>query len=154
VPDARFQLSGNVRPDRQAALLAYLDERDRQYVEFLGVGGQSDLPALYRNASVTVLPAIWEAFGLALAESLACGTPVVGCRHAGIKDIVSSPEVGRLFNPGTLRGEASNRDGLARAMIEALELARTPSTAAACRRRAEEFGWDRLGPAIQELYSA
>lgn len=153
-PEARFLFSGNAGPDRQAALLSFLDERDRRQVEFLGVGGQSDLPALYRKASVTVLPAIWEAFGLALAESLACGTPVVGCKHAGIKDVVSSPEIGRLFVPGTLRGETTNSEGLARAMIEALELARIPSTASACRRRAEEFGWERLGPAIQELYSA
>lgn len=153
-PEAKFLFSGNVSMDRQVALLSFLNERDRRQVEFLGLGGQSDLPKLYRAASVTVLPAIWEAFGLALAESLACGTPVVGCKHAGIKDIVSSSDIGRLFVPGTLRNEPINSEGLARAMIEALELARTPSTTTACRRRAEEFSWDRLGPALQELYSA
>lgn len=153
-PEARFLFSGNVQTERQSELLSLLDERDRQRVEFLGVGGQADLPALYRQASVTVLPAIWEALGLALIESMACGTPVVGCKHAGIKDVISSPEVGRLFDPGSLRVETTNSEGLAHAMVEALDLARTPSTAAACRRRAEDYGWDRVGPALQELYSA
>jgi len=153
-PEARFVFSGNVRPERQSELLAGLEEGDRRQVEFLGVGVQSDLPALYREASVTVLPAIWEAFGLVLAESLACGTPVVGCKHGGIQDIVSTPEIGRLFVPGSLRGETNNSEGLAQAMLEALDLARNPDTAAACRRRAEEFGWDRLGPAIERLYTA
>lgn len=154
VPDARFAFSGNVRPERQTELLSLLSEREQQCVDFLGVGRQADLPALYRQASVTVLPAIWEALGLVLIESLASGTPVVGCRHAGIKDVISSPEVGRLFDPGTIRGEPKNSEGLARALIEALELARTPSTAAACRRRAEDYSWDRIGPALQELQSA
>src|SRR4051794_130251 len=44
---------------------------------------QDALVRLYRSAWVTVLPAYREAFGLVVAESLACGTPAVVMRDGG-----------------------------------------------------------------------
>ena len=52
--------------------------------EFLGmVSGQKKL-ALYQAANVFALPTFSENFGLVLAESLACGTPVVTTRGTDI----------------------------------------------------------------------
>ena len=53
--------------------------------------------------------------------------------------------VGRLF-------DGDDPSALARALLEALELARDPQTAAACRARAEEFSWERTTEAYLGLY--
>jgi len=85
---------------------------------------------LYRGAWVTGLVSRSEAFGLVLAESLACGTPVFGRREGGVPDIVDRPEIGRLFD---------DEADLPRVLLETLELAQDPATASACRARAEAF---------------
>jgi len=100
---------------------------------------------LYRNAWVSALPSVNEAFGLVIAEALACGTPGVASTGFGPAEILNSSDVGRLF-------EGDDENALARALLEALELARDPRCAAACVRRAAEFGSQATTNAHEELY--
>ena len=86
-----------------------------------------------------------EAFGLVLLEALACGTPVVGSNLDGIPELVDRESIGRVF-------DGEDPEPLARALIEAIELAREPGTAAACRERAEELSQDRCVERYLELY--
>lgn len=104
------------------------------------------MPELYRSGTVTVLPSWHEAFGLTLAESLACGTPVACFSEAGMTDVVDDPGVGRMAAFG-------DEDGLARAVCQAVELARRPGTPARCVEHARRWGWkESVGPAYLELY--
>ena len=106
----------------------------------------TDLVGLYRSAWVSVLPSWGEAFGLVLAEALACGTPVVGSDQGGIPEVLGGDErVGRLF-------AGDDPDALARALLEAIELARDPATATACRARAESFSAARCADRHERLY--
>jgi phosphatidylinositol alpha-mannosyltransferase len=105
-----------------------------------------EMAALYRRAWVSVLPAVAESFGMVLAEALACGTPAVGSRHGGIPEIVDRPKVGRLFE------DDAAEDGLARALLEGLELASDAGTAAACVERASEFARERSVAAYERIY--
>jgi phosphatidylinositol alpha-mannosyltransferase len=135
-PGARLVLN---RPADPGALppapgVAYADLDDR-----------AALAEAYGTAWVSALPSIGEAFGLVLAEALACGTPCVGSDDGGIPEILDRPEIGRLF-----AGDAPR--GLALALLEALELAEDPATAAACRARAEDFSTDRCTERYLELY--
>jgi glycosyltransferase involved in cell wall biosynthesis len=102
------------------------------------------LTAAYRAAWVTVLPSINEAFGLVLAESLACGTPVVGSACGGAAEIVV-PGVGELFAGGDPKE-------LAGALLAGLELAGSAEVAAACRERAHAFSLSRCVDAHEALY--
>ncbi len=105
-----------------------------------------DLPALYRSAWVSALPSWGEAFGLVLAEALACGTPVVGSNLHGIPEVLGGDtSIGRLF-------DGDEPAALATALLEALELARDPATAARCRARAETFSLDRCVASHDALY--
>jgi phosphatidylinositol alpha-mannosyltransferase len=143
-----------LRGERPDARLVLLRPRDARLAATLaatpGVELLDDDPAVlapaYSAAWATALPSVGEAFGLVLAESLACGTPVVGSRHGGIPEIVDGPEVGRIFGD-------DEPDSVARALLEALELGQDPGTAAACRRRAAAFSPERCLDAYEALYA-
>ena len=106
--------------------------------------GPDTVVSVFQDAWVSALPSYNEAFGIVLVESLACGTPVVATRDAALPEIVDRPEVGRLFEGG----EAE----LARALVDGLDLAQDPSTAAACRARAEDFSAERSAEEHLRLY--
>ena len=103
------------------------------------------LARAYASSCASVLPAVDEAFGLVLVESLAAGTPVVAARSGGCPEIVSSDEVGRLFEPDDVAD-------LVRALDGALELAADPATAEACRVRASEYDWDVVARRYEQVY--
>lgn len=113
-------------------------------VELVDLDDRDVLARRYAEAWVSVLPSLGEAFGLVLAEALACGTPGVGTDQGGIPEVLDRPEIGRLFT-----GE---EDGLARALLEAIELARDPETADACRARAMELSTAQCALAYESLY--
>ncbi len=56
----------------------------------------SDLCALYNLADVYVNASVEESFGLTTAESLACGTPVIGYNNTGTREILLG-----LMNPNS-----------------------------------------------------
>ncbi len=64
-------------------------------VRFMGATAHDQIPLWMSAADVLVLPSTSEGFGLVLAESIACGRPVVATRCGGPEDIVTS-EFGRL----------------------------------------------------------
>ena len=100
---------------------------------------------VFRESWASGLTSYNEAFGLVLVESLACGTPVFGADDGGVPEIVDRPEVGRLF-------EGDDEHDVARAILETLELAEDPGTAAACRASAERFDTMSGARAYLELY--
>jgi glycosyltransferase involved in cell wall biosynthesis len=141
-PDARLVLS-RPRDPADARGLSALDG-----VELADLDDREALAAAYRSAWVSALPATGEAFGLVLAEAMACGTPAVGTADGGISDVVSSPTVGRLVAPG---GE-DEPERFAGALLEAFEMAQDPATATATRARAQELSADRTVEAYLALY--
>ena len=148
-PTASLVFSGHTPESRQQELVGHAAyDGVRRDIHFLGVGKVTGLPALYAAASVTVLPAVWEAFGLVLVESLAAGTPVVGARHGGIPDIIDD-RVGRMFEPGEFAGQTDNVEGLAAALGDVLAQGKGEALRRACRERASAFSWEALGPAYE-----
>jgi glycosyltransferase involved in cell wall biosynthesis len=141
-PGARLVLS--LPADLEAARRAGVDIH-APGLEWRDLDDRKALARAYAEAWVAALPSVNEAFGLVLVEALACGTPVVGYDDAAIPEVIDRPEVGRLF-------ETLHQDSLARALLDALELAEDPGTAASCRARAEEFSTDRFAENYLALY--
>jgi glycosyltransferase involved in cell wall biosynthesis len=141
LPSARLVLAEP--PDR---VLGERLVRGHEGVEVRPVHDRAELIRSYREASVSALPSIGEAFGLVLVESLACGTPVVGSELGAIPEVVDRDTIGRLFD------EDEGEVGLARALREAIELSQDGGTAAACRERAEDFPADRPAVEYERLY--
>jgi glycosyltransferase involved in cell wall biosynthesis len=141
-PDAELLLS---RPSDPRRLAGADVEPVAPGVRWLDLDDRTTLARVYGESWVAALPAHSEAFGLVLAEALACGTPVVGYADGAIPELISDRGIGRLFE------ELSAAD-LARALLEALELAREPETVARCRAQVLELSTERFAAAYAGLY--
>ena len=139
-PTARLLLVGEPDPQLFAGMLELPPG-----AEVLAVEGTAELARSYGRAWASVLPSVHEAFGLVLVESLAAGTPVVAARSGACPEIVTSPEVGRLFEP-------DDEAALVRAMDEVLALGEVAATRRACRERAAAYDWSIVARRFEELY--
>lgn len=53
----------------------------------LGFVPTEDLVLLYNSATVSVMPSLYEGFGLPVLEAMACGSPVITTREGSLKEI-------------------------------------------------------------------
>lgn len=149
-PDVRLWLSGEGDPGWVLAAADDLGPSVRAAVEVLGPGAPGEVPARYRAASVTLLPSEHEAFGLALVESLASGTPAVCPRAGGMPEIVGDAGTG-----AGVVADAATAEALADAVERALCLAADAATPPRCVARAERWSWEAtVGPAHVRLYES
>lgn len=69
-------------------------------VRFAGAVPPEQVPGLLARADLMLFPALGEGFGLAAAEALMAGVPVVGCWDGGgVLDVVPQSGAGRLTLP-------------------------------------------------------
>jgi len=102
-------------------------------VKLIGFAGQKDLPALYRNCELYVLPSLYEGFGLMALEAMASGAPTA------VSKTSSLPEVGGdavlYFNP-------HDTDEMARVMGKVLRNNKLRlRLAEKGKERAKKFSW-------------
>lgn len=127
------------------AKLAELAGRLNVDARFLGHVKDEDLPSLYGNARVTVLPSIngQEAFGIALVESMACGTPVVASSLPGVADVA------RL---GGLVAKTGDVHALAAQLSAALSGFTLPYGPELSKRIHESFSWEAVTDRVIAVY--
>ncbi|MUH00928.1 glycosyltransferase [Scytonema sp. UIC 10036] len=105
IPDVWLAIAG--RGPLRETLQQQADELGlHDHVQFLGYVPDPDLPVAYQAANFSVMPSqSFEGFGLAVVESLACGTPVIVTPVGGMPEILepfspnlitSSPEVSAI----------------------------------------------------------
>lgn len=114
-----------------ADLARHLESADG--VSLVDLDDRAALADAYRRAWVTALPSVNEAFGLVVAESLACGTPGVAFAGEGPAEVITGDDVGRIATEQT-------PESLARAISGALELAGDPATPQRCRAAVLHLG--------------
>jgi glycogen(starch) synthase len=94
--DVRFIVAGSGTHEaelrKQASELG-LDEHGT----FLGWIGDDVLHSLYRIADLTVVPSIYEPFGLVALEAMASGCPCLVADTGGLREVVPNESVGLRF---------------------------------------------------------
>ena len=152
MPEVKLLVAYDVPEEARQELLEPVPARFHGDIEFRRVAGS--LPRILARATITVLPSLWEAYGMLVIESFAAGTPVVATRQGALPEHFPLPELGCLFDPGPDAEEAAtvtNTQGLAQALEDCLKLASKPETAEVCRRFARQYSWDVLGPSYERL---
>src|SRR4029077_15350409 len=89
----------------------------RERTKLLGLGDADAQPERYGRAWATCLPSVKDSFGMALLESLACGTPLVATTDSAPKELVDVGATGELCEPDDARS-------LADACLRSFRLAR------------------------------
>lgn len=127
--------------DRVRATIAELDLADR--VTLAGELGEAALDDAYARADVFVLATRQETYGMAVAEAIAHGLPVVSTNTGAIPAIVG--DAGIIVAPDDLDALADALDA-----VIADEKLRTRLASAACRRRDLLPTWDDAARAMSE----
>ncbi len=80
---------------KQLAKNLYLDE----FIEFTGYINYNEVHNYHKKLLIGIYPSFKESFGVAIAETMACGGAVVASNVDGIKEIVEMNKTGFLFEP-------------------------------------------------------
>ena len=127
----------------------------RETAARLGIGNQirfhpylphEDMPAHYRRAYAFLAPTRAESFGIALAEAMACGVPVISTRTGAVPELIDDGVNGILV-------PVNDPLALAEAALELLDdPQKAEEMGRAGRRRVEQdFAWDVIMPSWEEL---
>jgi len=145
LPDACLLLVGS-GPD--AALLARVAVECGCADAVHFAGERADVAEYIQAMDVFAFPTLTEGFGLALAEAMACGVPVVASAVGGVPELVRDGVSGLLVPP-------ADPDALAAAILrilEAPELAKRLSTVN-LRDFADNFSVVRMTSQVSDLYT-
>ena len=142
--DLRLVIIGDELSRHPAVRRAVVATRVAPYVRFLGFVPTSTLKVFYRAAALFAFPSLYEGFGLAPLEAMACGTPVVASSVPSLVEAVG--DAAELVTPDNVfeiaRGlratllDQSHREDLIRAGYE----------------QAKQFNWEQTGRAVLDIY--
>ena len=96
VGDVRFLVAGSGTHEQELRAQATELGLDA-HGEFAGWIGDDLLHSLYRIADLTVVPSIYEPFGLVALEAMASGCPCIVADTGGLREVVPDGEVGLRF---------------------------------------------------------
>lgn len=140
----RFYDDSSYREHLESRVPAELKDR----LHFVGNVPQADLVSHYQAAEVFILPSsCHEAFGMPLAEAMACGKPTVGTRAGGIPELFDEGRTGFVV-------EREDPSALAEAIGKLLD---DPELRREMGRRGRErcrelFSWDVIASETKKRY--
>jgi glycogen synthase len=146
VPGTRFLVAGSGTHEeelrKQAKELGLME-----HGTFLGWIGDDVLRSLYGIADLTVVPSIYEPFGLVALEAMASGCPVIVADTGGLREVVPHELAGLRFRP---------RDPAALAEV-AIRVLSDPDLEARLVAEAHEhvrrFDWTDIAAQTAEVYA-
>jgi len=116
-------------------------------VIFAGRVGEREKADYYRVCDVFIFPSLVEGFGMAPAEAMAFGKPVVASKTTSVPEVVEDGRTGFLADPTDEEGFAEK---IAR-LLDSPDL-RADMGRAGQRRVAEHFDFNRTAEKLLDLY--
>ncbi len=142
--DLRLVIIGDELSKYPALRRAVIASRVEPFVRFLGFVPIDTLKVFYRAAEVFAFPSLYEGFGLAPLEAMACGTPVVASDLPALVEAVG--EAAELVSPDNVFDVARGLRSLL------LDDDRRRELAERGRAHALQFHWDRTTRAVLDVY--
>ncbi|MGI5120063.1 glycosyltransferase [Marinactinospora thermotolerans] len=155
VPDAELVIVGGpssenlaIDPDARRLELVAKEAGVDERVTLLGSVDRKELPRLLRSADVYASAALYDPYGGAVLEAMACGLPVVATAVGGVTGAVLDGTTGVLLRQ-------ARPDSLARVLrhLAADSTTRTAYGIAGADRAASRFGWQRVAVETERVYS-
>ncbi len=114
-------------------------------VRFVGGVPEAELVDLYSQATLAVVPSLYEGFSLPAVEAMACGVPLIATTAGALPEVVG--QAGLLVPPG-------DSEALAAALLRLLddEPLRRTLGADGRRRVLEGFSWARTAERTVDVY--
>lgn len=118
----------------------------RAFVYFSGAVATEDLPAIYQQARVFVMPSLYEGFGLPVLEAMVAGIPVLCSDRASLPEVAGSAAL--FHDPEDEMGWAQQLERIL------TDPALRHSLIQAGRARVEFFSWQRMAQELLCLLEA
>jgi glycosyltransferase involved in cell wall biosynthesis len=142
--DLRLVIIGDELSKNPAVRQAVAHSRVAPFVRFLGFVPTDTLRVFYKAAELFAFPSLYEGFGLAPLEAMACGTPVVASDVPSLVEAVG--DAAELVSP-------DNVFDIARGMREILlNDERRNWLVEAGRRQAQRFHWETTARESLAIY--
>jgi glycosyltransferase involved in cell wall biosynthesis len=126
LPNVKLKIvgEGSLRTQLEAAAT-----RDNLNIEFAGHKDRAAVLQTISSAQLLIVPSEWyEGFPMVIAESFACGTPVLASRIGSLDELIEEGVTGRKFTPGNTEELA---DGVRVLLNDSAELGRMRNRARA-----------------------
>jgi glycosyltransferase involved in cell wall biosynthesis len=142
--DLRLVIIGDELSKYPGVRRAVMSSRVENHVRFLGFVPTDTLRVFYRGASAFAFPSLYEGFGLAPLEAMACGTPVIASNLPSLVEAVG--DAAELVSPDNVFDIARGiRDIL-------LDNNRRKALVAAGLAQAARFHWDHTAQQVLDIY--
>jgi glycosyltransferase involved in cell wall biosynthesis len=139
-PEVELRIAGRGSAiDRISAMIEEMDLSKN--VRLLGAVSDAQRDELLATAAVQLMPSRFEGFGLAAAEAMAAGVPLIAASVGSLPEVVDAPRGGVLVPP-------SDPAALAAATLSLLDdKARRDSLSRTARESARRFSWESVAEA-------
>jgi glycosyltransferase involved in cell wall biosynthesis len=143
--DAQLVLAGPMSLGHEQILKIREASPHREQIIFTGALPDAELATLVKNASLCVIPSLYEGFCLPMVEAMACGVPTVASNASCIPEV--SGGVLKYFDPHSIDE-----------MAETIRLALEDSSVrdrlrCAGLARAAEFSWERCARQTLRIFA-
>ena len=114
-------------------------------VNFFSNLTQEDLRKTYCEAELAIIPSLYEGFGFAAIEAMACGVPLISSSGGALPEVIK--DTGIIIPPKNVKEIYNSIDFLLSAPDKAKELAEK-----ALGRAKSKFSWETIAKKLEKVY--
>ncbi len=148
IANLKLLLAGRLDPKRKQYFEEKIKPHLNQRIKYVGELSRSQLSHFYGQAKACLYPIEWEEpFGLIMAESQACGTPVIAFDRGSVKEVVKDGKTGFVV-PFLAKNGKKNIQGLVEAVKKIDQIKRKD-----CRTWVEKnFTLEKMADRYEKIY--